>query len=33
MTLDPRLFSPEAIDPETRQANEMLEKLLAQAPR
>jgi acetyl esterase/lipase len=32
MTLDPRLFSPEAIDPETRQANEMLEKLLAQTP-
>jgi acetyl esterase len=32
MTLDPRLFSPEAIDPETRNANEMLEKLLAQTP-
>ena len=32
MNLDPKLFSPEAIDPETRQANEALEKLLAQAP-
>src|SRR5262245_49367337 len=32
MTLDPYLFSPEAIDPETRAANETLEKLLAQVP-
>lgn len=32
MSLDPRLFSPEAIDPETRKANEVLEKLLAQVP-
>ena len=32
MTLDPRIFSPEAIDAETRNANETLEKLLAQAP-
>ncbi|MFI5314338.1 MAG: alpha/beta hydrolase [Myxococcota bacterium] len=32
MTLDPQLFSPEAIDPETRKANEMLEKMLAQMP-
>ena len=32
MTLDPQLFSPEAIDAETRSANEMLEKLLAQTP-
>jgi acetyl esterase/lipase len=32
MTLDPRLFSPEAIDPETRAANETLEKLLTQVP-
>lgn len=32
MTLDPKLFAPEAIDRETQQANEMLEKLLAQTP-
>ena len=32
MTLDPRLFAPEAIDAETRAANETLEKLLAQVP-
>ncbi|HXZ86051.1 MAG TPA: alpha/beta hydrolase [Myxococcota bacterium] len=32
MSLDPQLFSPEAIDPETRKANETLEKLLAQVP-
>jgi acetyl esterase/lipase len=32
VTLDPKLFAPEAIDPATRAANEQLEKLLAQAP-
>jgi acetyl esterase/lipase len=32
MNLDPRLFSPEAIDADTRKANELLEKLLAQVP-
>jgi acetyl esterase/lipase len=32
MHIDPRLFSPDAIDPATRAANEMLEKLLAQQP-
>jgi len=32
MTLDPRWFAPEAIDEETRAANETLEKLLAQVP-
>jgi acetyl esterase/lipase len=32
MTLDPRLFAPDAIDPQTRAANEALESLLAQAP-
>ena len=32
MTLDPRWFSPEAIDDDTRAANETLEKLLAQVP-
>jgi acetyl esterase/lipase len=30
--LDPRLFAPDAIDAETRAANETLEKLLAQVP-
>ena len=32
MQVDPRLFLPDAIDASTRAANEMLEKLLAQAP-
>lgn len=32
MHIDPRSFSPEAIDGSTRAANEMLEKLLAQQP-
>jgi len=32
MSLDPRLFAPEAIDAETRKANEVLEKLLGQVP-
>lgn len=32
MHIDARLFSPDAIDASTRAANEMLEKLLAQAP-
>ncbi len=32
MQIDPRLFSPDAIDAPTRAANEALEKLLAQAP-
>ena len=32
MDLDPKLFSPEAIDADTRRANETLEKLLAQTP-
>ncbi len=30
--LDPRLFSPEAVDPETAKLNEMVEKLLAAEP-
>jgi len=32
MHIDPRLFSPDAVDPATRAANEMIEKLIAQAP-
>ena len=32
MQIDPRLFSPDAIDASTRAANEMIEKLLAQQP-
>jgi acetyl esterase/lipase len=32
MDIDPKLFTPEAIDAETRKANETLEKLLAQTP-
>ena len=32
MEIDPKLFTPEAIDADTRKANETLEKLLAQAP-
>jgi acetyl esterase/lipase len=32
MHIDPYLFTPDAVDPATRAANEQLEKLLAQAP-
>ena len=32
MNVDPFLFTPDAIDPATRAANEQLEKILAQAP-